>query len=303
MRRRCSDSGTATRLSGWRKLAGSSWSAPTDPQFYGDLDVDAAALLDYVNEVRRRTNVHVTVTHVVVKALAHALAAVPELNVRLAHGREHPRNGVDVLVIVAVGADDLTGVKIVDADRKSVAEIAAELERRTAAIRGGKDPEFGATKALLSGLPPRVLRLGLRLSAWLTSDLNLDLSRFGLPRQAFGSAMVSSIGMTGVSHAYSPLASYYRVPVLLLVGAVEERPVAVSGHVLARPRLTVTATFDHRYTDGLRAARFSTAIREFLVAPQSHDHLATREPVEPTGTVDLSPPAQRQPAGSTLSAT
>jgi len=101
-------------------------------------------------------------------------------------------------------------------------------------------------------------------------DLNLDLPRLGLPRQAFGAAMVSSIGMTGITHAYSPLAPYYRVPLLILVGAVQDKPVVVSGAVVARPILTLTATVDHRYTDGLKAAEFAGIARDYLAAPSSH---------------------------------
>ncbi|HWC33718.1 MAG TPA: 2-oxo acid dehydrogenase subunit E2 [Mycobacteriales bacterium] len=256
------------RLHGWRKLAGSSWLAPFDPQFFGDMEIDAANLLAEIEDIRRHTGEHVTITHAVVKAVAAGLQAVPALNVRLTRGREHPRESIDVLVIVAVG-DELTGVKVEAADRKSLAEIAAEIERRTALIRDGRDAEFGRTKRMLEVLPPRLLRLGIRFSAWLTSDLNLNLPRLGLPRQAFGSAMVSSIGMTGITHAYSPLASYYRVPLLILVGAVHEKAVVVNGMIVARPVLTLTATFDHRYTDGLQAVEFANAARAYLAAPHA----------------------------------
>ena len=77
----------ATRLSGWRKLAGSTWGAPSDPQFFGDLEIDAASLLGYVQHIRDETGVHVTVTHLVGRAVAHGLKSVPELGVRLARGR------------------------------------------------------------------------------------------------------------------------------------------------------------------------------------------------------------------------
>ena len=259
---------TGRRLQGWRKLAGSSWSAPFDPQFFGDLDIDAANLLSYIEETRRRTGEHVTITHAVVKAVAVGLRAVPGLNVRLTRHREYPRESVDVLVIVATG-EELTGVRIEAADTKSMSEIAAEVERRTALIRQGQDAEFGRTKRMLEVLPPSLLRQGLRLSAWLTSDRNVNLPRFGLPRQAFGGAMVSSIGMTGITHAYSPLASYYRVPLLVLVGAVQQKAVVVNDTIVARPILTMTATFDHRYTDGLQAAKFAQAASEYLSNPQA----------------------------------
>jgi 2-oxoacid dehydrogenases acyltransferase (catalytic domain) len=258
----------AQRLRGWRKLAGSAWGRPNDPQFYGDLELDAAALQSYLADVRRETGVHLTVTHLVGRAVAHGLAEVPELRVRLARGREHERASADVFFIVtAGGGGELTGVKVHDADRKSAVQIAQEVTERCAAIEAGHDAELGQGKALLAALPPGLLRGALRLGAWLTSDLNLDLSRIGMPRQAFGSAMITSVGMWGIQHAYSPLAHYYRVPVLVLVGAIRRVPVAVEDQVLVRPVLTLTATFDHRYVDGFHAAQFATAVKEYLAHP------------------------------------
>ena len=73
----------ARRATGWRKLAGSTWSRPTDPQFFGDLELDAGPLLDYIDEVRQHCGVHITMTHLIGKAVAHGLSEVPELRVRL----------------------------------------------------------------------------------------------------------------------------------------------------------------------------------------------------------------------------
>ena len=258
----------ARRVQGWRKLAGSAWSRPLDPQFYGDLELDAGAMLGYIEEARRLDGVHLTVTHLVGKAVAHGLAEVPELRVRLAHGREYERDSVDVFFIMAAGGgQELSGVKIQAADSKSAVQIAREVGRRCADIEAGDDRDLGRGKALLTRLRPGLLRIALRLGAWLTSDLNLDLSPLGMPRQAFGSAMITSVGMWGVSHAYSPLAHYYRVPLLVLVGAVRKAPVAVGDQVTVRPMLTLTATFDHRYVDGFHAARFAQAVRGYCEAP------------------------------------
>lgn len=256
-------------LSGWRRLAGASWGPPSDPQFFGSLEIDAAALLNFATDVREHQNVHVSMTHLAGRAVVHGLQAVPALRQRLAHGRAYERESLDLFFIVTTsGGRELTGVKIGSADTKSAVQIAVELQRRRDALDAGRDEDFGRTKRLMQFTPKPVLRQAMRLSAWLTSDLNLDLPRLGLPRQAFGSAMVTSVGMWGVSTAYSPLASYYRVPVLILVGSVESRPVARAGTVLARPMMTITATFDHRYVDGFQAAQFGAAVREYCAHPE-----------------------------------
>ncbi len=294
-----SAAGKSRRLHGWRKLAGSAWGPPNDPQFFGDLDLDATALLAYIDEVRRETGVHVTVTHLVGKAVARGLAEVPELQVRLARGREYQRESVDVFFIVtAEGGRELTGIKVSHADRKSLADIGRELNGRLRAIDEGRDPEFGRTKTMLAVLPPGLLRYSLRVAAWLTSDLNLDLSRIGLPRQAFGGAMITSIGMWGVNRAYSPLARYYRVPLLVLVGAVRPQPVAIDGEVAVRPVLSLTATFDHRYADGFHAAQLAHAIKDYCTDPAAYEPLlaaSAQPPSTPSSAASSAEPAAGVP--------
>ncbi len=280
------------RVRGWRKLAGSTWRAPLDPQFYGDLDLDAGAMLAYIDRVRHATGVRITLTHLVGRAVAHGLSTVPELRIRLARGREYDRESIDVFFIVAAeGGRELTGVKIANVDRKPAVALAEEVIRRCSAIASGTDPELGRGKTLLTTLPPRPLRWALRVGAWLTSDMNLDLSRLGMPRQAFGGAMITSVGSWGIARAYSPLAPYYRVPVLLLIGAVGERPAAVNGEVVVRPMITLTATFDHRYVDGFHAAGLARAVGEYCADP------AAFEPPlpEPGQAPDGQPGAGREP--------
>lgn len=242
----------------------------------GELDIDAAGLLAYAERLRKETGEHVTVTHLVGKAVAHALIRVPAMNVRLARGRAFPRTSADVFFIVSTAdGTDLTGIKIHDVASKSVLDLARELEAGTDAINSGTDEGFRTSKRLMGALPPVVLRRALRVAAWLTSDLDLDLPALGMRRQAFGGAMVTSVGMFGITRAYSPLASYYKVPVLVLVGAVAPQPVAVSGRVVVRPMLPLTATFDHRYVDGYQAAMFAHAVREYLEHPEHHDTVST----------------------------
>jgi 2-oxoacid dehydrogenases acyltransferase (catalytic domain) len=270
---------TSHRVTGWRKLAPSTWGPPNDPQFYGDLDIDAGTMLEYVHQLRTGTGVHVTVTHLVGRAVAHGLTAMPELSVRLARGRQYPRESTDVFFIVEAAPGELTGRKVENADRKSVVEVATEPHDATTRISHGTDASFGGTKRMLARVPRRLLRPVIRASAWLTSDRNnLDLAAAGLPRQAFGGAMITSVGRWGISHAYSPLAAYYRVPVLVLVVAVTQRPVARAGQVVIRPMLTLTATFNHRYVDGGHAARFAQAVLEYCSDPsQFEPHTARPE--------------------------
>jgi pyruvate dehydrogenase E2 component (dihydrolipoamide acetyltransferase) len=257
-----------TKISGWRKIAAATWGPPNDPQIYGDLEIDATPMLDYIRLARERADVKLSVTHLAGKAVAKALGDHPDLNVRLYRGHFIRRETVDVFFIVSMSAgNELSGVKVERADEKSVIEIARELSSRAGRIRGGDDADYGKTKKMLSSTPRSLLKMSMRVAAWLTADRDLDLKKQGLPRQAFGSVMITSVGMFGIQHAYAPLSPYYRIPFLMLVGEVADKPVAVDGRVEVRPMLTLSATMDHRYLDGFHASRLATSVREYLDDP------------------------------------
>ena len=266
------------KATGWRRVAAAIWGQPNDPQIYGDFEVDATELTAFIEEARRTTGVRVTVTHVVGKAIAHGLGENPDLNARLHRGRFIPRESVDIFIVASVaGGTEVSGVKVVEADRKSVVAIAAELARRVERVRSGDDGDVGGSAGLIDRLPLWLLGPVLRFVTWLTADRNVNLRRLGLPRQAFGSAMVTSVGMFGVQKAYAPLAPLYRIPILALVSEVTRKPVVVDNEIVALPILTVTATLDHRYLDGAHAVRLARSVRAYLENPAAFESLDSAE--------------------------
>ena len=255
------------RVTGWRRIAGAMWPAPSDPQIFGALDVDARGLRRFIDRARAAGH-RVTPTHLVGRALGHALEAVPEVNVQIRGGRIIPREAVEVFFITAVAAGhDLSGIKVADVERKSVFEVGRELADRSARLKAGNDPGFARTKRVMDALPPGLLRIALRLGALVTDRLRLEIPALGLQRSPFGSAMVSSVGMLGLPQGFAPLAWMYDVPVLVLVGELTSKPVAVDGKVEVLEVLPITATIDHRYADGWHISKLMAAFREYLAAP------------------------------------
>lgn len=263
--------GKGKKIKGWRKIAAAAWREPFDPQIYGDLELDAGQVLTFMKEAKA-AGTRLTITTMAGKAIAKALGDHPDLNVRMYRGRFVQRESVDVFFIVsAQEGSELSGVKVTNADKKSAVDIARELEERSGKIRTGADQELGKTKKVVGSTPRHLLPSSIRLSSWLTTDRDLDLQKYGLPRQAFGSTIISSVGMFGVQRAYAPLANYYRIPFLALVGEVAKKPVVVDDEVVVRPMLTLTATMDHRYIDGFHAARLARSVKEYFADPHSFE--------------------------------
>ena len=259
------------RAKGWRKIATATWGWPTDPQVYGRLEIDAVPVLEAVRTLRERSGARVTPTHLVARALALGFTENPSVNTRLARGRFHPRDTVDIFIIVAAGGGgDLSGVKVREVDRRTAPEVARELEARIEAARSGKG-ELDRAKKLMEILPPRVLGWSLRLSAFLTSNLRMHMPKLGMPREAFGSAMVTNVGVFGITEGWAPLSPIYRVPIIVLVGDIETRPWVVGDRVEPRPVLPVMATIDHRWIDGYGMAGLAETFKKYLANPLAHE--------------------------------
>jgi len=268
----------AERLSSWRRISLHMWGPPRDPTVYGNLEIKMPRALAYLEAANAAApDARVTVTHLVAKAIAKAVADHPDANAFIAGRRIYLRSGVDVYCQVATdGGKDLSGVKISEADRKSVIEIARELARRADGVRRHVDPGSERTKGIVMRVPHAFLGLLMRLIGYLTFDLRLDLSRFGIEYDQFGSAMVSNVGGFGVGHAFAPLVPVSRVPIVLLVGQVTDKAVVEDGEVVAAPCMTIGATFDHRLIDGYQASSMARTVIAAIENPYRAFGLPTR---------------------------
>lgn len=255
-----------------RKLAIASWRSPHEPNIYGKLTLDATEVLAYLQQVRRDTGERVTITHVVGKAVAAALAAEPTLNGYIRLGTYIPHGEVSLAFLVTMeDGSDLARAKVSHIDRKSVTEVAAELREHAERLRRGDDEDWERSKAMIRVLPAWLLRGVVSLTGWLTSALGIQARPLGLEAFPFGSAIVTSVGMLGLDEAYVPPTPFARVPLYVLIGAVREEATVVEGRVEVRPLLTVTATVDHRYVDGFQAAVLARAFRRAFEDPWSLD--------------------------------
>lgn len=260
----------AKELPTWRRIASNAWMPPRDSTIYGSIEVDAGNLLDFIAAARKEGR-RITVTHAVAKAVANAIATMPEVNGIVARGSLWLRESVDVFIQVALDQGrTLSGTIIRNADQKPIDEIALEVAEKAERIRAHQDPTLEKTTRMLAMIPDRLLGPTMHLLSWAQYERGWDLSKLGVERDAFGSAMVTSVGMFGLQHGYAPLFPLGRTPIVVLVGEVAERPWVLDGEVVARPVLGLHATMDHRVIDGYHASVLANSVREALSKPEVH---------------------------------
>ncbi|OFZ79936.1 MAG: hypothetical protein A2583_06350 [Bdellovibrionales bacterium RIFOXYD1_FULL_53_11] len=259
------------KTSPWRKAAMGSWHGAGDPTVYGFVDVDAGMAMEYIKKLREKTGQRVTLSHFCGKIAAEICRRHPEINRILRFGKIYQRETIDVFFMVATDSagEDLSGLVIRDADRKSIQEIAREMESRLDLIRSGRDPDFINVKRQLSRIPAGLVRSALRLLGFIMFQLNLWSPLLGCARDAFGGVMVTNVGSLGIHGAWAPLIPYTHVPFVMSVGALRDAPVVKDGVVCAGRLITIGATVDHRIIDGLKASQISKTVQRIFENPEA----------------------------------
>jgi pyruvate dehydrogenase E2 component (dihydrolipoamide acetyltransferase) len=218
------------------------------PHFYLSAEVRADALLELRDRllpaVEQRTGVRLTVTDVMVKIAAVALAEHPRANAfwdPAEGGRIGLHREIYIGVAVATGAGLVVPV-LRGADGMGLAQIAAERSRLVEKAREGK----------------------------LLPD-DLEGSTFTLTN-------LGSYRVDAFQAILNPPQS-----AILSVGRIAERPFAIAGQLCVRPTMVVTLSCDHRVLDGVQGAQFLGRVVELIEEPaellagrrESHDNRST----------------------------
>ncbi len=262
-------------VSPFRKVAIGTWRTAYDPSVYGTLTMRMEQALRYRDAFRKATGKHLTFSHMMAKATGHVLDKMPDANAILRWNRIYIREQVGVFFQVALedpetGEIDLSGAKVDDPQDKTLDRIVDEFEKKVRRVRKGKDKELESTRSTFKLVPYFMLNFLLRLISFLTYTLNLNLKWLGIPRDPFGTVMITNIGSLGLEQAYVPLVPYSRVPLLVAMGALEDAPVIEDGKVVPGKIMRVCATFDHRVLDGSHAATMAKTLREWMENPFEH---------------------------------
>lgn len=262
-------------LSSFRKIALGTWRTAYDPSVYGVMELRMEEAQRYLEAFRAHTGKRLTVTHMLAKCAAAALKECPDANALLRWNHIYLRKRIGIFFHVVMtdegaGKADLSGATLYDVEQKTLTQIHDEFQAKVDAVRARKDPALEKTRGLFRFLPSFLVSWVLNTISFLTYTLNLDLRALGIPSDPFGSLMITNIGTLGLEHAFVPLVPYSRVPILLAVGAVREQPVVEQGRLAVGQVMKISATFDHRFIDGVHAAAMARILRQWMEHPFEH---------------------------------
>ncbi len=205
-------------MSSWRRLAPHVWDRPHDPTVYGVLEVVVDRALPYLDALSREAATRVRVSHLVTKALgARDSRAIPRRTASSPAGASScARPSTSSCRWRWKAAATSRARRSSTPTRRAWSRSRASSSSAPTGSASRADPGVERTKGMVTS----AARIGSSaapsaLMEWLIYDLQIDLSRFGIARDQFGSAMVSNIGNFegfGMSFALAPLVPISRVP-------------------------------------------------------------------------------------------
>ncbi len=197
------------------------------PHFYVTVEVDVENILSLRSMFESQEAGKVTINDFVLKACALALREMPEINASL-NGTDSVTQFGAVNVGIAVAlADGLTVPVVKNADRLSLREISANAKELAKKARDGK-----ASMDDLSGSTFAVSNMGM-----------LDVDNF-------------------IAIVNQPNAA------IVAIASVRKKAVVLEGgEIVARSRMNLTGSFDHRIADGAGGAKFVNLIKGYLENP------------------------------------
>ena len=202
-------------------------SATTTPVLTAAADIDVSLIVALRRGAREAGEEVPSLNDFVVKAVARALRELPRFNSSYVDGRIETYSRVNVGIAVATDDDALLVPVVLDADRKSLAEIAADSRRLVEAAR----------------------------QRALTPDELHDAT-----------FTVSNLGMFGV-RSFTAIVDPPQAAILAVGGARREPFEDDADRIGFRDVITVTITCDHRVVYGAHAAQFVSRVRELLEQP------------------------------------
>jgi pyruvate dehydrogenase E2 component (dihydrolipoamide acetyltransferase) len=203
-------------------------SKQTIPHFYVTMPIDMDRALDMLEQLNTATpDRKITVNDLVVKASAAALGRYPDVNVSYTPDERLVRHP-SMNIGVAVGTDDGLRIPVVtDCGHRSLRDLSAEVRRLVGRTKSG-----ALTPQEMSG----------------------------------GTFTVSNLGMLGVEE-FAAIVNPPEAAILAVGAAAPEVTVDQNGAFVARRRMRVTLSCDHRVVDGVLGARFLQEVKRLLEAP------------------------------------
>jgi pyruvate dehydrogenase E2 component (dihydrolipoamide acetyltransferase) len=161
----------------------------------------------------------------------------------------------------------MSSVRLNNADRLTLPEAAAIIREEIRKTRSGDESRTMRSGGGISAIPWPLRGWVFRLIRLITINLGIPLPGLGLPRNSFGSFLISNIGTLGLETGYPALFPVSDVAFVIIMGGVLKKPVVVDDKVVIRKMISLSIALDHRVVDAWHGGKLFRYIKYMVDHP------------------------------------
>ncbi len=255
----------------WRKIAINTWEPDFGGKILSRLELNPEPALEHIEKLNQQSNNKITLTHLLGKIFGILQEEFPLLNSTIRGKKVYQRRSCDVFFhvsrVTSKGEEDLSGKAIKNINKLSILEISEKLTNEGRTIKNKEDTTFKSIKKLITITPNFLVKIILRLSAFIHINMNVWSPILGTKRDTFGSVMLTNVGVFGVKEAFVPFVRYAGIHVICCVGEMYEDVVYRDGKIKPGKKINLCFTLDHRLVDGSTAGKMATRLQELFENP------------------------------------
>ena len=235
----------------WRKSSIRNWKVRSDSSTYVTHDLNVTQLHEFCLQQNLNS------FFVFLSICSKALKSCPDVNVILHRGKVHYRNEQNIFIHVIEDelGEELSGYVSYNPGDKDLTMLNSELTKELGVIKSGKS-FFQLSQSLSRFVPGFLIGPLMKISGFILYTLNFNLSYRLIPRDCFGSLMISNIGSIGLEHALIPLVNYTRAHLALAYGKSFKKLVKKDENIVEEEFVKLGFTFDHRVIDGKHLSQY-----------------------------------------------
>lgn len=241
----------------WRKNSVNNWKIKNDSSTYVSHSLNVEPLINFC----KINNYSPFITFT--KIISQALKDSPEANVILRGSKVYYRKTQNIFIHVTEDElnEELSGYVIYDPTDKSYEELNRETKANLKKIKSGTS-FFASSQNLSKFIPRFMIRPLFKVSEILFYRLNINLFPRFIPKDCFGSILISNVGSIGLQNAFIPLVTHSGAHLALAFGKVQDKVLLIDNVPQNVPHVTLGFTFDHRVMDGHHLSQLIVNIEE-----------------------------------------
>lgn len=252
----------------WRRVAAAIYKKTSDPKIFGSAELDVTDLERYVSK-KRKEGLKITLTHIFTLIVARAIATeIPELNTYIRRGKIIRRKQVDAMISVLIEGDQMSSVKVENADKLSLEQMVEVLSEGIRNTRQGEENKTMKMKGIMGKIPWPFRNWIFAFIKLITIHWGISLPGIGLTANNFGSFVCTNIGSIGLDSGFPALFPISNVSFVFVMGGIYKKPVVVNDEIVVRRIITLSSALDHRLVDAVHGGKLFRYIKLMSRQPE-----------------------------------